>query len=169
MKKNAQLETYGSNIGDGLNRSRLIVRMHHGYHRRVFTNQAGEELGIYDSSAIDRKDCDIIALALTQMLDGMKDRVMLDGGNNEMLPAHSVGTGDAHDSEIARLRASTGKNNLMGLRTEDRCETITGIIDGRPRLTSRRVNRRRISKVTIQKWQHGIPRLRGEWRGGVVV
>jgi hypothetical protein len=35
------------------------------------------------------------------MLDGMKDRVMLDGRNNEMLPAHRMGTGDAHDSEIA--------------------------------------------------------------------
>jgi hypothetical protein len=103
------------------------------------------------------------------MLGGMKDRVMLDGGNNEMLAAHGMSTGDAHDSKIAGFRASAGKNNLVRFRTEHRCETVTGIIDCRPRLTSSRVNGRRISKIAVQKRQHGIPRLRGEWRGGVVV
>jgi hypothetical protein len=103
------------------------------------------------------------------MLGGMKNRVMLDGGNNEMLAAHGMSTGDAHDSKIAGLRATASKNNLVGLRAEDRRETVSGVIDCRPSLASRRVNRRRISKVTIQKRQHGIPRLRGKWRGGVVV
>jgi hypothetical protein len=86
-----------------------------------------------------------------------------------MLPAHRMGTGHAHDSKIAGLRASAGKNNLVRFRAKDSRETITGIIDRRSRLTSRRMNGRRISKIAVQKRQHGIPRLRGEWRGGVVV
>lgn len=119
VEENAPFETHGSEIGDGLDGSRLIVGMHHGYDCRVLANHAGEELGIYDSGVIHRKDCDIITFALTQMLGGMKDRVMLDGGNNEMFAARGMGTADAHDSEIAGLRASAGKNNLVGLRTKD--------------------------------------------------
>ena len=140
MKKHTALEANGSDVGNGLQGTRLVVRMHHGYDGGLLANKTGQKLRVDDSIGVHRQNRYLKAFKMLQVLCGMEHGMVLDGGDDHMLAPHSMCASDTDETQVAGLRATAGKNNLMRLRPKKDGQTITGIIHCRPRDSSCGVN-----------------------------
>ena len=103
------------------------------------------------------------------MLGGVENGVMLDRGNDEMFSFSRLGAGEAHHGEVAGFGATTGENDLVRSRPEDRRETVAGVIHRRTGATTGRMDRRRIAEFPFEKRQHRLARFGRERGRGVVV
>ena len=80
---------------------------------------------------------------------------MLDGAGDDMTAGISQRFDDPQYSEVVGFGAAAGKDDLVGLRTEQCGSLLPRPLDRSPSLASGRMQTRRVSEDLSEEWLHG--------------
>ena len=157
----------GGNFADCFNRldhAGFVVGHHDADELRVGL-EGGADLSRIDhagGSHGQNGDSDAARLGL---FGGVQDRVMLDGGGDEVI----AGAQDAEDGGIVALRAAGGENDFGGAAMEERGDLFAGVLDGGAGALAEVVDGGGVAEGLDEKRPHGLKHLGEQRRGGVGV
>ena len=126
VEGNALFPAQGSNFSDRLDGADFVVGEHDGHQGGVLPDGGGHVLHLYNAAFINGDQGDLKAF-FGELVHGMKDSVVLDGGGDEVFFAFaSTHLGGAGNGLIVRLAAAGGEVNLSGLGSDGFCHRLPG-------------------------------------------
>ena len=115
MEGDFPLPAQRPDLSDGLDGANLIVSVHDGHQGGVLPDSGGHVLHFDNTTFVYRQKGDLKTL-LGQLLHGVEDGVVLNGGGDKVLfAATRPEFGGADDGLVVRLAAAGGEVNLPGL------------------------------------------------------
>src|SRR5262245_39814824 len=106
---------------------------------------------------------------MLKILEGVKHRMVLDGRGDYVPAARSMRPSDSQDREVARLRPTARKDDLMGFDTEHGRQPLPRIVHRCAGFASRSMDARCISERIAQARHHRSEGLWSERRRRVVI
>ena len=108
--------------------------------------------------------------ALRQRLQRIEDRLVLDGGSDEVAAAvrrrrlcHPA------DRQVVGFGAAAGEDDVVGPRAEELRHRRACVVEGRLGRLTERVDARRVAEAAPDRLVHGVGDLGGYRSGGVVI
>ena len=124
MEENPSLAAYCGKLCDGLNRPGFVIGVHHRHKRGLRANRPPEGKRIHGPRTVHGKNAHLEALKMFEILESMKNGMVLDGRCDEVLSAGSVGARETNDAKVARLRPTSGENDFMRTNAEESGDTV---------------------------------------------
>ncbi len=152
---------------DGLDRledARFVVGEHDGDEGGVGTESFADLVGGDEAFGSWGKVGDVDAL-LFELLSGVEDGVVLDGGGDEVL----AGSEAAEEGVVVRLGAAGGEGDVGGADVEERGEVLAGVVDGGAGGATVFVHGAGVAEALGPERVHRVDDLAQDGRGGVVV
>ena len=168
VEENPALAADGGKLCNGLDRSYLVVGVHHGGQRCLRADGARKGFRIDNARAIHGKNGNLKSFKLFQILKGMKYGMVLDGGRDDVPPSRDVSTREADNAEVARLGAPAGEYQLTWASAEKPCNAVSRFVHRRTGSASGHVDRRGVSNHPVENWKHRRTGFRQK-RGACVV
>ena len=91
-----------------------------------------------------------------EILTGLENGVMLDGGGDDVIAAIFAGAGDALDGEIVCLSAAARKHDLRCIGANEGCNPAPGFFYGFSGLSAQGMNARGIAERIPQERKHSL-------------
>ena len=127
MEHNALFMTDPAQLRHGIDGADLVVGKHDGDQRGVRPDRLLQRLRLYLAILVHRQIGDLKAL-LFQRLGGVKNGVVLDGGDDEMLLALSLtGMEIAPQRQIVGFAAAAGEGDLRGVGVHQQRHLLPGV------------------------------------------
>jgi hypothetical protein len=106
---------YGTDLGNFLEDSRLIVYMHYGHEQSVRAQSFSDQIWIYPAAGCRRYKCHLETVLL-QGSERLKDCFVFNHRTDQMLPACLLAIpGEAENGEIVALGSATCEDHLVTL------------------------------------------------------
>lgn len=168
VEKHVTLPGDPRQLGDGLNRTDLVVRHHHADQDGLRRDRPGQLLWVHEAIAIHLQIGYVEARLAKRITTGQHGRVLRPAGDDviatlEPCESHSF------DGQIVGLRTSAGENNTPGGTPERMGDDAASPLRRRPGLVAAAMDARGISKVRVQERPHRLNHIRMHRGGGVVV
>ena len=158
----------GGELPDRLDRADLVVGEHHADEDRLGSDRGFQVVRVHAAVPI-RRQLDDLEAELLQVAQRVTDRVVLDCGADDSVPARLAGPGRALDGQVVRLGTPGREHDLAGLGAESAGHSLAGVVETGTRPPAERVRGRRIPEVVAQPGQHRLERLVAQGRGSGVV
>ncbi len=145
VQRHVELGGHVGEFTDRHDRADLVVGPHHageGYVGGVAGDGLAQRLRMDAAVGVDRQVLDRGALVLAEPVDGVEDRVVLDGAGQDPGAGRvgvAAGPVQALDGEVVGLRAAGGEDHLAGAGAEGFGEGLAGLLDGAPCAAAGRV------------------------------
>ena len=157
---------------DRLNGAELVVRVHHADQNRLRPQRAANFLRINNSLRVAGRrhgnDGDVNSLP-GEFFATVQNRVMLDGGGDDVFARLARGRDRAEEREIVRLRPAASEYNFAGFRADQRGDRFAGGINGGAGALPCGMDRACVAEVFREERQHGVEDRGVHGRGGVVI
>ncbi len=170
VEDDLSLAADGADLPDGLNSPDLVVRVHDRDEDRPVRDGGPDIVGIDEAGAVHRNGSHFQPMPL-QELGRVENRVVLDGGGDDVAALLLEGDADADEGLIVGLGATAGEDDLLRIGPEQVCDVAAGRLHPLGRLPAGGVQARRIAPLLLVVGQHGLNDLgpRGRGRGVVEV
>lgn len=145
----------------------LVVSVHQ-RHKRIgmFLEQGLKVVHVYMAVFIEVYHVEVQA-AVSKLLEGLLDGVVLDGRGDGMLDAISVYRGG--QDGVVGLGASGGEDDLAGCAVQQLGDLLAGGLYSSPHFSSVCMRGRRVTEVFQHKGLHGVKHFQVQWSGCGVV
>ncbi len=148
------------NLGDRLNHTQLIARVHHANDFRVEPYGAPNRIGVNDATSVDRYLSD-----RTQPGAGSKHGGMLNRSRNRVAAAR-----DSEQRQIICFRAAAGEDDFVSaLRRQHRCDHPPRFVQFLPRRLTEIMDTGSVAEHLGHYRQHCFEHLGAHGRSRVVV
>ena len=169
MKNNFTVAANCTKLGNRLDGSNFIIRRHDGNESGVRADRLFQIVWRNAAFCIDREARDFKTFFFFQVVERPQNRIVLDGGSDQMFAFCLEQARRSKNREIIRLRSAAGENNLAGFRAQKFCRAVTRIVEQSARFSSDVVDGRRVAPKLAEKRQHCFAHRRIEWRCGIVI
>ena len=155
-------------LRDWLDGADLVVGGHNGDEDRIRAEGRLHGGGVHPSLAVHRQIGDLKALLL-QIPGGMEDRVVLDGGGNDVPPLVLLLLSHAPQRPVVGLAAAGGEINLLRLGVQAGGHLGPGRLQVGFGLLGKRIETGGVSIALVKIREHGLQGRIGQGRGGRMV
>ena len=115
VEEHTSLPGDGGDLGDGLDGADLVIGGHDGDEDGVGADGRLYRLRVHTAQGIHRQVGDRKALGLFQVLQGVQDGVMLNGGGDDVPALAAPELGHGLEGPVVALRPAGGEEDLLGL------------------------------------------------------
>ena len=142
-----------------LDGSDLVIGKHDGNENGIRTDGPLQLVQLQDAVLVHAHICDLKSSFL-QIFAGVKHRVMLNGGGDDMLSLLRISLGSCLDGPVVALRSPRGKIDLIVRRAEAFGDDFPNPVHGLLAFRPQRINAARISVMLRKIREHGLHHLR---------
>ena len=104
-----------------------------------------------------------------EVVEGVEDRVVFDGGGDEVFAFGAEEAGGAEDGEVIGLGAAAGEDDFTGFAGPEAGHAVAGVVEEFPGFASEMMDAGRVGPAPFESGEEGFADDAIEWGGGVVV
>ena len=169
VEQHALLPAHRADLRNGQNGADLVVGVHDGDKAGVLPDGVSHLLSGDGAGGTHVQQLHVEALFF-QLLQGVQDGVMLEGGGDDVLPALPLAdTGGGDKSLIVGLAAAGGKGDLTGLAAQTLRHGLAGGHQRLRRLLANGVQAGGVSVIGFHIGQHRVDGRAAHFGGGRVI